>query len=219
MPNRGLAYEAEIRDDLHTRGLMPLHLFGVCTQYGNDAAFVFGGQDYFLEVKNKTAPDYGARKIVYDKPSGGIWKWNDPDNITALLDAHSVLSNIPVFEPRKYVKSDLALDKADRDFDRRQFAKTIDLGTAGAYLIHRYYADKRCSYIQVENKGFYHLLDNPAGLGVPQFTPSVSIRLRAKTHSSEPIHNYSFRAVIVGSMKSIIPSTYDICDTDKTCPI
>lgn len=219
MPNRGLAYEAKVRDDLNRRGIMPQHLFGKCTRDGNDAAFVYLGQDYFLEIKNKTAPDYGARKIIYDHPSGGIWKWNDADNITALLDAHSVLSNIPVFEPRKYVKSDLALTKADRDFDRRQFAKTIDLGTAGAYLIHRYYADKRCAYIQVENKGFYHLLNDPAGLGVPQFIPSVAIRLRAKTHSSEPIRNYSFRAVIVGSMKSIIPSTYDIYDTSKTCPI
>ncbi|HSK71653.1 MAG TPA: hypothetical protein VK892_08160, partial [Pyrinomonadaceae bacterium] len=77
MPNRGLAYEAEIREDLRKRGIMPLHLFGKCTQFGNDAAFAFSGQDYFLEIKNKTAPDYGARKIVYEKIPG-IWRWNDP---------------------------------------------------------------------------------------------------------------------------------------------
>ncbi|HSK70425.1 MAG TPA: hypothetical protein VK892_01930, partial [Pyrinomonadaceae bacterium] len=141
------------------------------------------------------------------------------DSITHMLDAHAVLNNIPVFEPRKYVIPDASLTKADRDFDRRQFSKIIELGASGAYLIHKYYAEKRCFYIQVENKGFYHLINDPAGLGVPQFNPAVSLRLRAKTHSSEPIHNYSFRAVLTGNMKSITPSPYDICDASKTCPI
>lgn len=197
---------------------MPQNLFGYCTEYRNDAAFVSKGSDYFLEIKNRSAPDYGAKKIVYD-PFQKIWKWNEIDDISEMFDSYGVLDKIPQFEPRKHVIADHLLKDEDKKFDQQNFRKIIELGTAGAYLIHEYYAKKLCYYIQVEGKGFYHLLGDPAGLGVPQFTPAVTIRLRAKTHSSDPPSNYSFRAVLVGKMRTIAPSIFDIESKSKVFPI
>lgn len=212
MDNKGLEYERKIKEILIARGLLPFHLLGKLTVTGNDAGFVHKGREFFLEIKNRTAPDYGAKKIVYD-PAKKAWKWNEPDEMSDLFDKIGVLKKIANFEPRKYVKSDALLTQADKEFDRTKFEQIIPLaGTTGASLLHEYYAKKNCFYIQVEGKGFYHLLDDRADLNVPKFIPVVALRLRAKPHSSLPIHNYSFRVVIVGARRSIPLSTHDIED-------
>ena len=197
------------------RGLLPTHLLGKLTLTGNDAGFVHKRKGYFLEIKNRTAPDYGAKKIVFDKGKKR-WFWNEPDEMSDLFDEIGVLKQIKKFEPRKYIKPDDRLTQADKDFDRKNFEQTIVLpGTSGAALLHKYYARKRCYYIQIEGKGFYHLLDDRADLRVPKFTPEVSLRLRAKPHSSYPVHNYSFRIVIVASRRSIPLSLFDLEDENR----
>lgn len=216
--NKGLAYEADIRTHLTGLGLMPLSLYGKCTLYGNDSAFVYKGQDYFLEIKNRSAPDYGSKKIIYE-PFQKVWMWNEKDDISDMFDSINVLGEIPQFEPRKHVIADHALTPGDKKHDLTNFRKRILLNAAGFKLIHNYYAKKFCYYIQVEGKGFYHMLSDPAGLGVPQFKPGVLIRLRAKTHSSTPVSNYSFRAVLFGNMSSIVESPFDIYDNNKTFPL
>lgn len=215
MDNKGLEYERKIKAILVARGILPPHLLGKLTSTGNDAGFVHSGREYFLEIKNLTAPDYGAMKIVYE-PAKKSWKWNEPDEMSDLFDKIGVLKKIANFEPRKYVKPDSQLTQNDKDFDRQKFEQTIVLpGTSGASLLHEYYAKKTCFYIQIEGKGFYHLLDDRAGLSVPKFIPVVALRLRAKPHSSIPIHNYSFRVVIVGARRSILPSAHDIEDKNR----
>ncbi len=80
-----------------------------------------------------------------------------------------------------------------------------------ANFIYDYYARKDCFYIQIEGKGFYILKEDVAKLGVPQFNPILNfIRLRAKTHNSEPIYNYSFRAEIQAKRKSLKVSKFGI---------
>lgn len=217
MINQGLEYERKIKDILVAKGVLPPYLLGRLTSEGNDAGFVHLGKQYFLEIKNRTAPDYGAKKIVYDA-ANKAWKWNEPDTMSNLFDNLGVLNQIAKFEPRKYVKADNLLTQADKEYDRTQFEKTIS-GISGATLISDYYAKKNCFYIQIEGKGFFHLLDDRAGLNVPKFLPQISLRLRAKPHSSIPIHNYSFRVVIQGVRRTILPSTFDIEDDKRFPPI
>jgi hypothetical protein len=218
--NKGLEYERKIKDLLIKRNLLPMHLQGQLISTGNDAGFKHDKKEFFLEIKNKDAPDYGAKKIVYD-PAKKIWKWNETDYMSALFDKIGVLNQINKFEPRKYVKPDALLTQDDKDFDRRSFEKTITLsGTSGANLIHEYYDQKRCYYIQVEGKGFYYLLANQAGINnMQKFLPVVSLRLRAKTHSSDSLHNYSFRVIIVGSRRTIFKSNFDLEDVNRFPPI
>ena len=215
MKNKGLEYERKIKDILLKRGNMPNHMLGKLIETGNDAGFIHNEREYFLEIKNRTAPDYGAKKIVYDR-GRKIWEWNEPDEMSELFDEIGVLKHIKDFEPRKYVKSDNLLTQADKDFDRQSFEQTIDLaGANGTALLHKYYARKNCYYIQIEGRGFYHLLDDRAGLNAPKFMPDVSLRLRAKPHSSFPVYNYSFRVVIVGARRSVMKSPYDLEDETR----
>jgi hypothetical protein len=217
--NKGLEYERKIKQILIDRGVLPPSLAATLTKSGNDACFIHKKTEYFLEIKNRTAPDYGAKKIIYD-PLRKKWKWNEPDTMSEMFDSLGVLNKIETFEPRKYVKFDSQLTPMDKNYDRTKFEKTILLdGTSGAGILHNYYAKKNCYYIQIEGKGLFHMLDDRANLYVPKFVPEVSLRLRAKPHSSFPVHNYSFRVVIVAARRSIPTSTHNIEIEDKFPPI
>lgn len=222
MENKGLLYEKRIKDILTERNLLPPALAAKLVQSENDAGFVHNGKEFFLELKNISAPDYGARQIDYDSATNN-WKWNKRDEMTAIFDSIGILQKVKPFTPRKFVKPDNELTEADKEFDRRSFANKVsedeldlaDLGTTGANILHQYYAKKKCYYIQVEGKGFYHLLNDPAELGVTQFQPFVTFRLRAKTHGSNRISNYSFRVVITASRGTIINSGFDLENPQK----
>jgi hypothetical protein len=222
MDNKGLIYERKIKDILIQRNLLPSSLAAKLVATENDAGFLRNGKEFFLEVKNVSAPDYGARQIDYD-PTTKNWKWNKMDAMTQLFDRIGILQKAKAFVPRKFVKADDELTEADKIFDRTHFAHKVmeddldlaDLATSGAGVLHEYYAKKSCYYIQIEGKGFYHLLNDPAGLRVPQFLPQVVFRLRAKTHGSARISNYSFRVVITASRGTIINSGFDIENPQK----
>jgi hypothetical protein len=206
--NKGLQYENDVRQILIAKGLLPD--FMIDKPSSHDAGFIHNKKVYFLEIKNKTAPDYGAKKIIYN-PTTKAWEWNEIDLMSVVFDKIGVLNKIKQFEPRKHVKPDSLITKPDKEYDQTQFEGTIPLNEATcANCLYEYYAQKNCFYIQIENKGFYHLLDDPAGLNVPKFTPVVSLRLRAKTHTSAPDYNYSFRVVIQASRRTIPFSTQDI---------
>ena len=222
MENKGLLYEKKIKDILTKRNLLPPSLTAKLKQTENDAGFVHNGKEFFLELKNISAPDYGARQIDYD-PTTKSWKWNKTDAMTLLFDRIGILQKAKAFIPRKFTKADQELTEADKIFDRTNFAHKVtedeldlaSLATTGANVLHEYYAHKNCFYIQIEGKGFYYLLNDPAKLGVPQFFPQVVFRLRAKTHGSERISNYSFRVVITVSRGTIVNSSFDLENPSK----
>ena len=224
--NQGFVYEARIKSILTTKKLFTPALAAECKHTENDAGFIHKGKTYFLELKNATAPDYGAKKIVYS-PIANRWKWNETDDMSKLFDKLGILSKAKAFIPRKYTKPDKSLTKKDKEFDRKSFALKLaekdleitDLGLSGASILHQYYAKKNCFYIQIEGKGFYHLLEDPAKLGVPQFVPAVVFRLRAKTHSSANVANYSFRVVLTASRRSFLDSGFDLENPTRFPPI
>lgn len=200
--NRGQKYEQRVLDKLRVKGLLPDNLFG------NDAGFIHDGKEYFLEVKNATAPDFGQKGLKWDRLNG--WTWRKPDRITELYDAMNIIGYInPNFIPRRYDVPQDMLTELDRQYDQKMFEiSNIPIDDVG--LLYEYYARNDCYYIQVENKGFYYLKEDIASLDVPKFTPEISLRLRAKTHHSYPIHQYSFFAVIRLQSRSYKNSPFDI---------
>ncbi|CAN5451622.1 hypothetical protein BH20ACI1_BH20ACI1_18330 [soil metagenome] len=222
MENKGLIYEKKIKDILTKRNFLPPSLAAKLIPTKNDAGFVHDGKEFFLELKNISAPDYGASQINYE-PTIKNWKWNKIDEMTLLFDRIGLLQKVKQFVPRKFIKEDHELTEADKRFDRTSFAHRVsedefdlaNLAMSGANFIHEYYAKKECYYIQIEGKGFYHLLKDPAKLGVPQFLPPIVFRLRAKTHGSQRISNYSFRVVITASRGTIVNSGFDIENPNK----
>ena len=202
--NKGHDYEDKIKVFLKSSNLLPDNLGN------NDAGFIHRNKVYFLEVKSKKTSDFGASKIIWN-PTDKRWLWNEPDVINQMLDEIKVLNYINKnFTPYKHTIPDKKIDKTKKEFDQKQFETKIPLFD-NANFIYDYYAQKDCFYIQVEGKGFYFLKEDIAKLGVPQFNPLLNyIRLRAKTHHSEPESDYSFRAEIQAKRRSLKISNFDI---------
>lgn len=202
--NQGQIYEEKIRHILRARNLLPDFL------KGNDAGFIQNGTDYFVEVKNLNAPDFGQKGLVWDKLSK-VWNWRETDVVSQLYDLFGVLNYIDKnFIPRRHSVEPIEnINEADRQFDQRNFEKSgIPLSSIG--LLYEFYARKNCYYIQIESKGLFYLKQDFANLGVPVFNPPLTLRLRAKTHHSFPVHKYSFFAVIQAKTSSLITSPFDL---------
>jgi hypothetical protein len=200
--NKGQLYEKEIRKLLRQQNLLPENL------HGNDAGFIHKGVEYFLEVKNKDAPDFGQKGLIWSQENG--WEWRENDTISELLDIFGVIELIdPEFIPRRHSIQKHRITLEEKRYDQQQI-KISGVELEDIHYLYEYYARKNCYYIQVEGKGFYFLLEDIAKLNVPQFSPKLTLRLRAKTHHRDPIYAYSFFAVINSNTSRIPKSIYDI---------
>lgn len=200
--NLGQVYEKKIQDILESRGLLPDNL---CR---NDAGFKHNGMHFFVEVKNKTAPDFGQKKLTWSRQKG--WEWSEKDIITDLYDKLGVMKYIDKnFVPRRYTVSAGSISMLDKKHDQTKFEKR-GIQLSNPRYLYEFYARKNCYYIQIENKGLYHLKNDIANLVVPRFMPELTLRLRAKTHQSIPIYSYSFFAVIQAQTNRMAKSLYDL---------
>ena len=200
--NQGQLYEQDIRNILKSRNLLPSDL------KGNDAGFIRNHVDYFIEVKNKIAHDFGQKRVNYD-PLTKQWSWGEKDIVTDLYDAIGVIGKIKDFEPRKYTVPTDRFTKADKIFDQGEF-KQNNITLDDTSYLYEFYARKGCYYIQIEGKGFYYLKTDAAALTVPQFKPELNLRLRAKTHHSTPAYDYSFMVVLETRTKDMLASPFDL---------
>jgi len=199
--NLGQKYESKIKELLNDLGILPIDT------KGNDAGFYHLGNAYYLEVKNKKAPDYGQKKLNWNKSDG--WQWSIPDNITAMYDLFRLRELInPTFVPRRYSKPKEIITLEDRVFDQEFFE--LSGFPADINLLYEYYAKKDCYYMQIENKGFYYLKTDVAELRVPQFITTLTFRLRAKAHHYLPFSDYSFFAVLNVRLRDCVSSGYDL---------
>jgi hypothetical protein len=209
--NLGQVYEKTIQDILESRGLLPDNLCG------NDAGFKHNGMIFFVEVKNKTAPDFGQKKLTWTKQKG--WEWSEKDIITDLYDKLGVMKYIDKnFVPRRYTVSANSISMLDKKHDQQQFEKR-GISLSNPRYLYEFYARKNCYYIQIENKGLYHLKNDIANLVVPRFMPELTLRLRAKTHQSIPIYSYSFFAVIQAQTNRMAKSLYDLEEKVGAFPV
>jgi hypothetical protein len=207
--NDGQLYEKSIQKILSKKNLLPANL-GT-----NDAGFIQNGTDYFIEVKNRRAPDFGQKKINWNQASG--WHWAEIDEITELYDDFGVLDLIDKkFKPRRYTVPFHKFKALDRRFDQQNFEQSnIKLDKIEA--LYEFYARKNCHYIQIEDKGFYILGKDKAGLlrnkpikPLVKLDAKPTLRLRAKRHHSFPDYDYSFFAVIQIKRADIVPSNFDL---------
>jgi len=209
--NKGQLYEKSIREILENRNLLPKQL------NNNDAGAIYQRVTYYIEVKNKTAPDFGQKGLEWS--FGGGWKWREEDDVSTLFDNLGVIGMIDkTFEPRRYTKPKEELSILDRKLDRQEFEQR-DIPLANSEVIlYEFYARKQCYYIQIEGKGFFYMKQDIANLKVPRFKPELTLRLRAKTHHSYPVHSYSFFAVLQANTRGMLMSNYDLEEKVGTFP-
>ena len=202
--NKGHVYEKKIFVILKEKNIVDA-VSAAGSGTGTDMTFSHVGKKYKLEVKNSiSGPDYGQKRLVpFNKAGKWLWSWSVDEDITRYYTRQGVLDylNKKNITPNKYRKPDDELTLAEKKADLRSFEDTtFTIHTDAFSLFYKGKAD----YLQVgKGYGFYHLNDDVARLGTEKFEGFFILRYRAKTHRSEPVHFYSFFAVLKckGAMK------------------
>lgn len=195
--NKGIVYEKKIFEILRERKLAASESSAGAGP-GPDIVFMHKGKKYRLEAKlNITDPDYGQKRLI-PKKEGSVWRWTwaKDEDITRYYTKSKVLGylNSKKIVPNKYRKPDEEITIEEKGEDMRNFEdRSFEIST-DAFTI--FYLGKS-DYLQVgKGFGFYHLSDDVANLGTEKFEGKFILRFRVKTHSSKPIFNYSFFAVL-----------------------
>lgn len=85
--------------------------------------------------------------------------------------------------------------------------------------INKLYTEKGCIYIQISNKGLYHLGSDLCDFKVPEFICDQQLRVRTKIHTRKNNNGFCKLSVTVAcqpkNIKKLIPSEYSLDDKIK----
>jgi hypothetical protein len=198
----GFIYEAKIHNKLKSKKLVPKNFVPAGSDSNApDAMFIYNGKDYKLELKLDLKADYGQGSFDY---VNGKWvlggaKTASAEEMRRLLKGVGIedFANKtwgPKGPPNKGTKDNKLITKEDVASDYSRF-KDAFLPIKSSAL-HSYYGSKSTYYIQIGEYGMYYMSQNPAGLDIPQFNPTLRIRIRLKRGGSDPIYNYRFTTAL-----------------------
>jgi len=214
---QGFIYETKIHKTLKAKNLVPSGF----TPAGSDpnapdAMFIYGGKDHKLEVKLDLKADYGQGTLEYDVKNK---KWFLGGAKTAAAEELRDLMRavgIEKFANKKWGpkghpnKGTIENKSFTKDMVKSDYARfTDEFLPVPTRALWDYYGSKKTYYIQVGGYGLYYMKENPAKLPVPQFNPTLRIRLRLKRGGSTPIYNYRFTTALQVTSKPK-PSNYNI---------
>jgi len=157
---------------------------------GNDLRCRYGD----IEIKKAMTPDWGQGKLKWER---GRWTGTFP---------HLDLVRIPNLPPN-LTRHKLVKLKQRNSLYRDQYIDVDDDS------IQRYYRNKGNAYIQIEGYGLYHLGEDTAGYGVPEFRVRQRMRVRVKSHTKTSFSvTCAFQPV---NIRELEPSPYSLDDPEK----
>jgi hypothetical protein len=174
-----------------------------------------------IEIKKINSIDWMQCSLKYDNVNQnwiGSLKNKIPDmskNIFELLIKNSILFNgkIPPFMLNDITHEEwLKIKKDTTDFNDIYLNCPND-------TIKRLYSEKGCYYIQISDKGLYHLGNDICNFNVPEFICDQELRIRTKIHSRKNSKGYCVFSVIISckpkNIKNIVKSKYSLDDILK----
>jgi hypothetical protein len=131
------------------------------------------GKDIPIECKHNGV-DWGQKKLEL---VDGKWKHNDEFVTTVLNNASLFNFTLPPPMCQDIMHQDwIQIKKNENTWDDVNFIIPDD-------YISKYYRDKGCYSIQINNKGLYHLGDDICNFCVPEVRVKTKLRVRTKVHS------------------------------------
>jgi hypothetical protein len=183
-----------------------------------------GIEDIAIEIKKEKTPDWVQCSLKYDKV---LIKWlssttnhNIPNKCKQiyeeLLNGIELFGgHIPPFFERKMTYDEWNKIKKESGYYADMYIDCPD------NIINRLYREKGCQYIQISNRGLYHLGEDICQFGVPEFQCKQQLRIRIKTHKKEDRKGKCQLSVIVSCMpkniKQLVKSNYSL-DTIQRLP-
>lgn len=191
--NKGDAYEDDVFRILTEKKLLPENCKRGGASNKCDVQFIHNGKTFQVEVKNVWSTDFGQKRLSWSKEKD--WHWIKKDSITDFYDKLGVIKFLKARNiiPIRYTKDKSLITQTDKRKDQNNFEGKMDVPLEA---LLKYYENKDCFYIQIGGSGFYHLRKDAANLGTQPLDCKLWMRFRAKAHTTDPAHNYSFFAVL-----------------------
>ena len=198
----GFLYEGRVHNRLKKGKLVPRGFKpGGAESNAPDASFIYGGRPYLLEVKLDLSADYGQGTLEYNN---GIWQLGGAPTVAAeelrgLMRASGIeqFANAEWGSKGAPFKGRVATEEFTSEMVTSDYTNfNSRYKVVPSSVLHSYYAAKNTYYIQIGDYGMYYLAANPANLPVPQFNPSLKIRIRTKRSGSYPLNNYRFTTAL-----------------------
>jgi hypothetical protein len=225
---KGKEYETRVHDivkackfkgnDFNTQHVSEL---GGCSSANDLECNMLSEKDVSIEIKKCKTPDWMQCSLQYDF---GLQRWigssknKIPDESKkifeeSLLGIELFNGKLPPFMMYKMSYSEwVEIKRTNKDFADAYFDCPDD-------TISRLYKEKGCSYIQVSNKGLYHLGDDICEFKVPKFQCKQQFRVRTKVHSTKTKHNFCSISVVIAcqpkNIKQLGCSSYSLDDIEK----
>jgi hypothetical protein len=178
-------------------------------------------QDIPIEIKKLATPDWMQCSLKFDNKNK---KWigssknkipNVSKKIFEELIADVVLFNgkIPPFITEDITHEDWIKIKSEtQDFNDIYIDCPDD-------TIKRLYGEKNCKYIQISDKGLYHLGNDVCDFGVSEFICEQQIRIRTKIHKRKNSKGFCNLSVTIScqpkNTKDIVSSEFSLDDKTK----
>jgi hypothetical protein len=163
----------------------------------NDIECLMGNVSVAIEIKRKNTPDWMQCSLNYD---GDKWVGSPRQKIPQkskelfeqlLCDATLFHHKIPPFMLKDVTHEEwLSVKIETTDFNDMYLDCPDD-------TIQTLYAHKKCSYIQISDKGLYHLGDDLCKFKVPEFKIDQQLRIRTKIHKTKNAKGFCKLSVTV----------------------
>lgn len=177
-----------------------------------------------IEIKKMNTPDWMQCSLKYDNKQKrwlGSPKNKIPEKSKQIFEeliSNKILFNnkIPPFMLKDITHEEwLKIKQQTKDFNDIYIDCPND-------TIKKLYHEKGCYYIQISNKGLYHLGNDICNFNVPEFICEQQLRIRTKIHTKKNNKGFCKLSVTIAcqpkNIKKLINSNYSL-DNIKLLPI
>jgi hypothetical protein len=194
---------------------------GGCSAVNDIECNLLSERDVSIEIKKSKTPDWMQCSLTYDKTQQ---KWIGSANAKIPVESRELFERlisdvslfngkIPPFMEKPMTHAEWIKEKeSTKDFSDAYIDCPSD-------TISSLYSAKGCSYIQVSDKGLYHLGDDKCKFGVPQFEASQQLRVRTKIHTRKNSKGFCSLSVVVAcqpkNINELVDSSCSLDDVSK----
>lgn len=181
-------------------------------------------KDLPIEIKKLKTPDWMQCKLVYDNVTN---RWSVSLKSKIPIIARDMFANlifgigndpINLFNGKipPFMNNNIKLTYSEWVNIKKSTTDFRDIYIdCPNTTIRNLYRAKGCYYIQVSEKGLYHLGEDICQFGVPEFLCEQEIRIRIKVHSKKNCKLSVMAACKPKNAKGIPPSQWSLDDVNK----
>ena len=206
----GKEFNTQIKDEL-----------GGCSSKNDIECNMCNKNDIPIEIKKSKTPDWMQCSLKYDninKKWIGSSKNKIPETSKKIFEniiLNNILfnGNIPDFMKKNITHEEwIKIKNETKDFNDTYIDCPND-------TIKKLYNEKGCKYIQISDKGLYHLNQDICNFKVPEFICKQQLRIRIKIHTKKTNKGFCKLSVIIAcqpkNIKELENSKYSLDDKLK----